>query len=188
MTDQEINGLLFVGDGPEPADVALVFGSIEPDEACQRVRHAAGLYRSGLVPRLLVSGGGSHRGDTATEAGFMFQIACELGVPREAILVEDHSRNTFENVANSVAMLRELDLLDATRTVLLVSCPWHMRRVSLIARAEFPTHVRMRCCPHTESCAAGSWVASWKCRERVVGEAQLLTSFFETGILPSPEL
>lgn len=179
--------MLFVDDGPEPADLALVFGYIEPDAACQRVRRAAGLYRSGLVPRLLMTGGGSHRGDTATEASLMLRVACELGVPREAILVEDRSRNTFENVANTVAMLHELDLLDTIRTILLVSCPWHMQRVSLIARAGFPNHVRMRCCPHTESCAAGSWAASRVCRKRVVGEARLLTSFIEAGILPSPE-
>src|SRR5438128_94239 len=56
----------------------------------------------------------------------MLRVVLDLGVPREAVLVEDRSRTTFSNVVNSVALLRDLDLLDATRTILLVSCPWHM--------------------------------------------------------------
>ncbi len=30
MTDDQITDLLIVADGPEPADLALVFGSAEP--------------------------------------------------------------------------------------------------------------------------------------------------------------
>ena len=118
----------------------------------------------------------------------MLRVAADLGVPRAAVLVEDRSGNTFENVAHSVALLQTLHLLDATRTVLLVSCPWHMRRAWLIARKGFPDHVRLRCCPHPESCTAGTWRASSMCRERVVEEAGLLLSFIDAGVLPDPRL
>jgi hypothetical protein len=33
MTDQEVSQLLFAGDGPEPADLALVFDSWETSPA-----------------------------------------------------------------------------------------------------------------------------------------------------------
>jgi hypothetical protein len=186
MIDQEITDLLFVDDGPEHAGLALVFDSIEPECSSQRARHAVRLYQAGFVPRVLLSGGGSHRDTPETAPGVMLRVVSGLGVPRKAVLVEDRSRNTFENVANSVALLRDLDLLEKTTTVLLVSCPWHMRRVSLTARAGFPGHVRLRCCPHRESCTAGSWRASRVCRERVVGEAGLLLSFLDAGVLPDP--
>jgi uncharacterized SAM-binding protein YcdF (DUF218 family) len=186
MTDDQITDLLFVDDGPAPADLALVFGYVDPGGARQRARHAAALFHAGLVPRLLLSGGGSHRHITESEAGLMLRVVLDLGVPRDVILVEDRSRTTFENVSRSVALLGELDLLDAAGMILLVSCPWHMRRVSLIARAGFPDHVGLRCCPHCDSCTAGSWRTTQACRERVLGEAELLMSFIEAGILADP--
>ncbi len=60
MTDRQITELLFVDDGPEPADLALVFGCAEPEGSRQRARHAASLLRAALVPRMLLSGGDSH--------------------------------------------------------------------------------------------------------------------------------
>ncbi len=184
MTDREITDLLFVDDGPRPAALALVFGPAEPDESAGRARHAASLYHAGHVPVLLLSGGGSHL--EGSEAGLMLRVVSGLGVPREAVLVEDRSRTTFENVANSVALLDQLGRLDATRTILLISCPWHMRRVSLIARGEFPGRVGLRCCPHPGSCTARTWRASPACRKRVLGEAGLLLNFIEAGVLADP--
>jgi hypothetical protein len=186
VTDREITELLFVDDGPERADLALVFGYAEPVGSGHRARHAAGLYREGYVPRLLLSGGNNSRGDRPSEAELMLQVVADSGVPRAAILVESRSRTTFENVTHSISLLRDRGEIDAIGTVLLVSCPWHMRRVSLIARDRFPPHIRLRCCPHVESCTAGSWHSSPGCRRRVMGEAQLLLGFIEAGILPSP--
>ena len=188
MTDRQVTELLFLDDGPEPADLALVFGCVEPEGSRQRARHAAALFHAGLVPRLLLSGGVSHPDRPESEAGLMLRVVLDLGVPREAVLVEDRSRTTFENVSLSVALLRDLDLLGATRTILLVSCPWHMRRVSLIARAGFPDYIHLRCCPHAESCTARTWASSPSCRDRVVAEAVLLAAFIDAGILPDPSL
>src|SRR3954447_10097575 len=98
MTDDQITDRLFVDDGPEPADLALVFGYVEPDGERQRARHAAALFHAGYAPRLLLSGGGSHPDRPGTEAGRMLRVVLDLGVPREAVLVEDRSQTTFENV------------------------------------------------------------------------------------------
>ena len=187
MTDRQVTELLFVDDGPGPSDLAIVFGHVEPEVASRRARHAASLFLAGLVPRLL-SGGVSHSDLAESEAGLTLRAVLDLGVPREAVLVEDHSRTTFENASFSVALLRDLDLLDATGTILLVSCPWHMRRVFLFAREGFPDHVGLRCCPHAGSCTADSWVSSPACRESVIGEAGLLTCLIEAGILADPRI
>jgi uncharacterized SAM-binding protein YcdF (DUF218 family) len=188
VTDQEITDLLFVDDGPERADLALVFGYADPVGARLRARHAARLYREGYVPKLLLSGGKSGRGDPRSEAELMLRVVADSGVPREAILVEDRSRTTFENVTNSISLLNDLGEIDAIGTVLLVSCPWHTRRASLIAREGFPAGTRLRCCPHADSCTAKSWRSSPGCRRRVMGEARLLCSFIEAGILPYPSI
>ena len=55
-----------------------------------------------------------------------------------------------------------------------------------MARAGFPDHVGLRCCPHSDSCTADSWRTTQVCRERVLGEAELLMSFIEAGILADP--
>ena len=112
MTDQDITDLLFVDDGPERADLALVFGYSEPAGSLQRARHAASLYREGYVPKILVSGGGGGVEGPVTEAELMLRVVSDSGVPRKAILVEDRSRTTFENVAYSISLLRDLGEID----------------------------------------------------------------------------
>ena len=53
------------------------------------------------------------------------------GVPDVAILVEERSRTTRENIENSVPLLRAHNL----DRVLIVSDPLHMRRAMAIARS-----------------------------------------------------
>jgi uncharacterized SAM-binding protein YcdF (DUF218 family) len=114
---------LFVRDDPRPADLALVFGHCDAAVSSRRARQAVSLHRQGLVPRLLCSGGGHATEDGTAEADLMAGAAFALGVPREAVLVETPSRNTYENVRNSLALLRDTGLLGGVGVVLLVSCP-----------------------------------------------------------------
>src|SRR5689334_18852718 len=58
-----------------------------------RVDHAVGLWRRGLAP-ILVMTGGRGQGDTTSEAAVERRYAISLGVPSAAIRVEPDSRNT----------------------------------------------------------------------------------------------
>jgi uncharacterized SAM-binding protein YcdF (DUF218 family) len=167
---------------PEEADLAVVFGYTEPRLSTCRARCAAELYKRGLVPKLLLSGGPV---STATsEAEQMAEVLVAAGVPRERLLLEPESRNTFENVERTVAMLQREGLLTDLQTVPLVSCPWHMRRGYVTARKRFPAHVRLLCCPHDEGCTESGWQESAECRARVAAERTLLARFRENGLLP----
>lgn len=104
MTDEEITKLLFCCDEPCPADVAMVFGAANETDLGRRTIRGVELYRSGFVPKLLVTGGGV-LARTRPEAKRMAEIARELGVPTRDLLVEDRSANTFENIDFSVALL-----------------------------------------------------------------------------------
>jgi vancomycin permeability regulator SanA len=177
MTDLTI-ARLFVRHEPRPAEAALVFGYHIREGAERRARQAARLYQRGLVPRLLLSGGES-------EAEHMAAVAAALGVPGEAILIEALSRTTFENVINSREVLRRAGLLAGLRTLLLVSCPWHMGRTLRIVKGAFPATVEALCCPQEEDCTEESWQDCPECRRRVRAEAELLDNLISAGVLPA---
>ena len=172
---------LFVCDDPVRADLALVFGHSDPAVAARRARRAVSLYHQGFVARLLFSGGGHATPDGTPEARHMADEARALGVPEEAIQCELQARTTYENVVNAVAVLRDTGRLPGVATVLLVSCPWHMRRVLLLARHVFPAPIRLLCCPHHASCTAHTWANSPECRQFVADELRLLARLAGSG-------
>lgn len=92
-----------------------------------RVDHAVELWRRGLAP-ILVMTGGQGPGDTTTEAAVERRYAISLGVPAEAIKIEPHSRNTAESLRNVASMMGP-----NAREVILVSDPFHMLRLSILA-------------------------------------------------------
>jgi hypothetical protein len=165
---------LFVRDEPRQADLALVFGHSDPDVSRRRARHAAALFHQGFARLLLLCGGPHATADGTPEADGMARQARALGVPEGAILLERTSRSTYDNVRNALALLREGGLLPGVRTMLLVSCPWHMRRVLLLARYIFPSEVRLLCCPHQECCTEQTWPGSPECRGFIRAELRLL--------------
>ena len=69
---------------------------------------AARLYHAGPARPMIVAGG-SATGPPAP-GPLMAGLLVELGVPEEDVIVEDQSRNTFENARESVRLLRERGL------------------------------------------------------------------------------
>lgn len=85
-----------------PADLILVFGNRHFEPLCER---ATQLYRKGMAPFILVSGGAPAR--ATTEAMEMHKMLRQAGVPDSVILVEDRSLNTQENVLFSRGLVEE---------------------------------------------------------------------------------
>ena len=121
-------------DRSQRADAALVLGyALAPDGSPQpsliaRVDRAAELYRAGLAPRLVLSGGAARA--RMTEAGVMRELLVERGIPLQAIELDIRARSTEENFACGMPILAE----KAARTVLVVTEPWHMPRALYQAR------------------------------------------------------
>jgi uncharacterized SAM-binding protein YcdF (DUF218 family) len=99
---------------------------IEMAEEGDRVLHGARLYLAGRAPLLVFSGGRITwgQGQSRSEAEDMAELAKALGVPASAILLEPDSLNTFENAANTRALLANQGI---TR-ILLVTSAMHMPR------------------------------------------------------------
>lgn len=182
MTDHDLASLLFAADDPVQADIAFVFGATDDVELRLRTEHAIDLYHVGYVPRLLLTGHGKGRG-RASESSRMEEIALASGVPASALVQENGSMDTLENVTFSLDVLRGRQLLAQISTVLLVSSPWHMGRVIRIARAHVPAHWQLRCCPPPNICDEFTWRSSDLHRERVLHELEIYRSLTSRGVL-----
>lgn len=101
-------------------------GQLMPDlgAGADRVWEAARLYRAGKAPLLILSGSGDPEESATSEAAAMRRLLLDFGVPAEAMLLEERSRNTAENARFSAEILRARGL----SAVLLVTSALHMER------------------------------------------------------------
>ena len=109
----------------------------ELHEAADRVWHAARLYRAGKAPLVVPTGSG--------EELSAVPLLVDLGVPREAIRVENAARNTEENAKFVQGLLLSQSNNQAVEQsnnrkpkVLLVTSSYHMRRSLLMYRRYAP--------------------------------------------------
>ena len=121
-------------DERRAADAIVVMGAAQYDGTpspvfAARIDHALDLFRSGIAPLLIVTGG-KQEGDRTTEAASARAYAIERGVPADAILAEDASRTTYESIRGVASLMAERDLTSAV----FVSDPSHMFRVLWMAR------------------------------------------------------
>jgi uncharacterized SAM-binding protein YcdF (DUF218 family) len=121
-------------DDARAADAIVVLGAAQYDGRPSpvlkaRLDHAVSLWDRHLAPRLVLTGGMGD-GDTTSEAAVGRRYAVKHGVPDSVILMETRGRTTAESVQRVAAMLDSL----SRREVILVSDPFHMLRLSILAR------------------------------------------------------
>jgi uncharacterized SAM-binding protein YcdF (DUF218 family) len=120
-------------DEQRPADAIVVMGAAQYDGRpsplfAARLDHAIELYRAGIAPHLIVTGGKAE-GDRTTEAASAREYAIRHDVPADAILAEDQSRTTLQSIRAVKRVMDEADL----KTAVFVSDPSHMLRVLRMA-------------------------------------------------------
>ena len=121
-------------DEARPAAAIVVLGAAQyvgrPSPVLRaRLDHAIALWRRGLSPRIIFTGGFGDR-DTTSEAAVGQRYAIQHGVPARAILIENKGRSTSESI-KQVATLMERE---PSREIILVSDPFHMLRLAILAR------------------------------------------------------
>jgi uncharacterized SAM-binding protein YcdF (DUF218 family) len=92
-----------------------------------RLEHAVDLWRDQVAP-VLVFTGGKEEGDRFTEGGSGARWARQRGVPAEAVLVEERSRTTYQNLAGAMQLLEGRDPDRDRHRIVVVSDPFHMFR------------------------------------------------------------
>ena len=116
------DALIVLGCGPKAPDV--------PSE-CQRNRTATAvaLWRNGISPHLIFTGGDTGRG---IESRMMAGLAIQSGVPASAIVTEERAHDTVENIRYSRPILAE----HGWSRVVLVSDGYHLYRAGLMAECQ----------------------------------------------------
>lgn len=115
------------------ADAIIVLGAAQyagrPSPVLRsRIDHAIALWKSG-AGRMLVFTGGMGTGDTTSEAMVSRVYARKQGIPDSVIVLETVGRTTSASMHAVAALLRA----QHARSVLLVSDPFHMFRIWILA-------------------------------------------------------
>jgi uncharacterized SAM-binding protein YcdF (DUF218 family) len=121
-------------DEARPAQAIVVLGAAQyagkPSPVLRaRLDHALDLWNRHLASLLILTGG-TGSGDTTSEAAVGRSYARKHGVPDSAILVESEGRTTSASMRAVAGMLEVRGLQSA----LLVSDPFHMLRLRILAR------------------------------------------------------
>ena len=120
-------------DGARPSQAIIVLGAAQyngrPSPVlAARLDHAVDLYRQDIAPVIVVTGG-RQPGDQYTEAGASADYLHEHGVEERAILRETTGRTSWESLEAAARFLKSRDII----RVVLVSDPYHSKRISAIA-------------------------------------------------------
>ena len=125
LTDDDLAGCTAPGVS-EACPESDVIVAVSGGDTAARARKAAQLYLDGWASKIIYSGDSADP-MAASNAAEMKKIAISMKVPARNILVEEKSTNTAENATYTMKLLDEMD----ARKVILVSSPYHTRRVKL---------------------------------------------------------
>jgi uncharacterized SAM-binding protein YcdF (DUF218 family) len=143
-------------DRARPAAAIVVLGAAQYDGRPSpvlraRLDHAVALWRRGIAPHVIVTGG-RRAGDRSTEAAAGRRYVVAHGVPDSAVLLESEGQSTVASLRAVAALLRELRrtapaaagtpgaapgtpaAADGPPAAVLVSDAFHMLRLGVLAR------------------------------------------------------
>lgn len=115
------------------SDAVVVLGAAQYDGRPspvlrERLDHALALFRAGVAPRILLTGG-KREGDRFTEAYAGYRYLTEKGVPVDDLIVVTDGSSTWDSLRASERVLRR----HGVRRVTLVSDGYHSLRLRGIA-------------------------------------------------------
>ncbi len=176
-------------DVSEEYDFGLIFGnasmiSLRADKGIE-------LYRKQIVRRLIVSGGiGFLNTDRIVpEADKMQQYLLERGIPEEDIIVERFSRNTVENIQNSLQILNSrYDNVEKMRFALITS-DFHVRRCLGLFEKQFGKKENVIGCGALDGVNdIQHWSNSFNGKRHILIEAMMLCMYAKQNRLDDIEI
>jgi uncharacterized SAM-binding protein YcdF (DUF218 family) len=123
-------------DQAAPADAIVTLGArVFPDgspgpDLRSRTFHSAVLFHDGLAPYMICAGG--FPGDRSSAAAVSRNLAVQLGVPSERILLAEDSMSTQGDAEQVARIMRERQWTSA----IVVSHPLHLLRARILFRRE----------------------------------------------------
>jgi uncharacterized SAM-binding protein YcdF (DUF218 family) len=123
-----VDGIVVLGGGGTTYLAGDTRVSALSESSTLRAIEAARIYQFTGISKVLVSGGTNEQaGLLDPESETMRDLLVDLGVPREKVILDPLSHNTYEHTANIPALLEENDI----KRFILVTSPSHMRRAYL---------------------------------------------------------
>ena len=175
-------------ESSENYDVALVLGCSIKEIMMLRALEAKMLYSRGVVKSVFLTGGVGFlsKNRDESEANIMKEYMLSRGVSKDDIFTEDNSRDTFENMKNSVAEIE--NICGKKGKIILVTSDFHEKRSKGILE-------KMTDCPiysygvldgvHDIGC----WDTSTMSAEKMIRkEAFLLSWYTHKGIIDDQEV
>ena len=109
-------------DTPRRADAIVVISG----GGLERPEKGIALFKEGFAPLVIFSG--AAREGEVSNAEAMGALAQKQGVESNQIILEEESRDTFENARNVAEIVRNRNL----KSILLVSSSYHQRRAFIL--------------------------------------------------------
>lgn len=187
LSREQITKILFGNqrDDGKQGDCIFVYGG----KGIERVHKAVALYNQKRAKFILFSGGFKYGKYTYSEAATMRDNAVKMGIPQEVILTEELSNNTKENAIASLFTLENKFGIHRIQNLLVVSIPYHYRRVLLSLKTYYPKWIDYSWCPaNYQKYQSNNW---WQDREsyrRVITEVDNLIEFVKEGQLIDLEI
>lgn len=130
----------FCGDPGKASAVVVLGGGVKDlswvpaatelgDASLSRIVSGIELARKFRLPLVVSGGSGAINGSTLEEADAMAVQAARLGMPAKDIIIENTSRNTWENAVQVRRLL-------GARSIILVTSAFHMKRATGMFRKQ----------------------------------------------------
>ena len=176
----------FPEDDEKNGDCIWVFGS--PKDINERVNKAVELYKNNRAPFILFTGGLGKNG-TIPEASIMKEKAIKLGIPPEAIITEELSNNTTENILCSMLILERKFLLQNIKRLIVVTSAFHMQRLILTINRYMPKWIEYSYCYDKNSkYTKNNWEKSEETIERIKYEAKGIIYYAKNKYIDDKEI
>ena len=175
-----------LGQALEPADLIFVLGSHDLRVA----GHAADLFHRGLAPLVILSGGlGRLTAGTwvRSEAEMFAGVLRARGVPDSAVLLEDRSTNTGENIRFTRQLLAACQR--EVHSLIAVQKPYMERRAFATLRQQWPeVAVRVSSPPLALENYASAGIPIAEVIHIMVGDLQRILEYPRLGFMIPQEV
>ena len=131
ITDDIIKKVLFntIKSKFLEADCLIIFGCHLKPLLDERLECAIKILKSKKIDTILLTGGIGVNGNF-NESEYMKKALLNFGIAENKILVDDKSTSTEENIVNSIQILRDNNLIN-NKKIVLVSNQAHLRRIGM---------------------------------------------------------
>ena len=192
LSNEEKTRIVFGGERETDGSgvAALLLGCGTPSEMAERAAAAADLFKEGLVPCIIPTGGVVHPTECGdiTEAGYMARKLREFGVPDEAIVLEEQATTTIENMMLGAVAVERVCHPRGPFPLYVVTSGTHMRRSQALAGVYLPrtAHILARAAANAGG-GPSEWFRSEFWTGKVNWELRWLKNYIDSGTIPDIE-